>query len=85
MWNKTKLSIKIYNENKKHIYWFLLRECSWLSREEVYEVMSDTCRIFSENIDEVYNLHSEFLQRKWLLKLAHDQAVKYIKEEEVNG
>lgn len=81
MRKKSELCIKIYDNNKESIYWFLSKKCSWLSEEAVFEVMLNVCRILSGSADEVCNLRSEFSQRKWLFKIAYDQAVKYNKKE----
>lgn len=77
MRKKDEICIKIYSKNKEYIYWFLSKKCSWLLEEEVFDIMLNVCRILSDNVDEVCNLHSEILQRKWLIKLAYDQAAKY--------
>lgn len=82
MLEKSEICIKIYNQNKECIYCFLSKKCPWLSEEAVFKVMLNVCRILSDNANEVYNLHSEILQRKWLIKLAYDQAAKYNEEEE---
>lgn len=82
MQKKNEICIKIYSENKECIYWFLSKKCSWLSEEEIFNVMLNICIILSGNEKVVYNLRSEFLQRKWLIKLAYNQAAKYSEKEE---
>lgn len=81
MRKKSEQCIKIYDDNKGYIYWFLSKKCSWLPEEAIYEVILNVCRILSCNADEVCNLSSELSQRNWLIKTAYDQAVKYIKKE----
>lgn len=59
---------------------FFVKEMSVAVRRGCFQ--GNVCRILSDNANEVYNLHSEILQRKWLIKLAYDQAAKYNEEEE---
>lgn len=84
MQKKNEKCVKIYNENKELVYWFLSKKCPWLLEEEVYDIMLNVWRILSSGVDEVCNLRSEYLQSKWLIELAYVQAVKYNEDEEVN-
>ena len=44
---------EIYEQNKKRIYYFLLKQCKWLDEDDIHDVMQEVWKALSENIHEM--------------------------------
>lgn len=73
------ICLKIYEENKDCIYWYLKKKCTWLSDDDVHDIMFAVWLELSSNIQEVYNLSNKTMQSAWLLSVTHRQALHYKK------
>ena len=68
--------MQIYNESKDMLYWHLKRRCTWLSDEDIHDVMIVTWEQLAENVDEVYRLKDRASRVAWVLTVADKQAEK---------
>ncbi|MCI5511371.1 MAG: hypothetical protein MR436_13320 [Eubacterium sp.] len=75
--------MQIYEENKKIVYWYLKTKCTWLSDDEVHDVMTAVWKELVLNIDKVNQLGTKKLQAVWLMHEASEQAEK-LKGRETN-
>lgn len=71
---ESKNCLRIYEENNKRINWYLRRKCSWLSEDDICDVMQEVWKALSENIHRV-GTWNEASQWSWLASVAYKQAV----------
>ena len=69
--------MQIYNESKDILYWYLKKNCPWLSDKDIHEVMLVTWEQLAENVDEVYRLKDRASRVAWILTVANKQAEKF--------
>ena len=75
--------MQIYEENKKIVYWYLKTKCTWLSDDEVHDVMAAVWKELAIRINEINQLETKKLQTAWLMREASEQAEK-LKGRETN-
>ena len=73
----------IYEEQKQSIYWYLRTHFGWLGDEDVHDVMSEVWLAMCQNVDRLSQL-DEIAQRKYLFRVAHNQAVNFQRYDERN-
>ena len=54
--------MQIYEENKKNVYWYLKTKCTWLSDDEVHDVMMAVWKELAISIDEINKLETKKMQ-----------------------
>ena len=69
--------MQIYNESKDILYWYLKKNCPWLSDKDIHDVMIVAWEQLAENVDEVYRLKDRASRVAWVLTVANKQAEKY--------
>lgn len=57
--------MQIYNENKDILYWYLKKNCPWLSDKDIHDVMNVAWEQLAENVDEVYKLGQKESRVPW--------------------
>ena len=75
--------MQIYEENKKIVYWYLKVKCTWLSDDEIHDVMMAVWKELAISINEINQLETKKLQTAWLMREASEQAEK-LKGRETN-
>ena len=75
--------MQIYEENKKIVYWYLKTKCTWLSDDEIHDVMMAVWKELAISINEINQLETKKLQTAWLMREASEQAEK-LKGRETN-
>ena len=68
--------MQIYNESKDMLHWHLKRDCTWLSDQDIHDVMNVVWKQLADNIDEVYRLKDRASRVAWVLTVADKQAEK---------
>lgn len=74
--------MQIYNESKEILYWYLKKNCPWLSDKDTHDVMNVVWEQLVENVDEVYRLGQKESRVTWVLFVADKQAKKLKGKEE---
>lgn len=70
--------LKIYEENKDRMYKLLVKQCYWLTPDEICDIMQEAWAALGMNISKVADW-SKAAQWKWLSSVAYNQAVNVVR------
>ena len=68
--------MQIYNESKDMLHWHLKRDCTWLSDQDIHDVMNSVWKQLADNVDVVKRLREKESRVAWVLTVADKQAEK---------
>ena len=74
-----KICLKIYEENKVLLYKYLRKKCTWLSEDDIQNIMLIVWEELCVNVRAVYILKNKESQSMWLLSVTHRLAREYKK------
>lgn len=74
-----KICLKIYEENKVLLYKYLRKKCTWLSEDDIQNIMLIVWEELCLNVRAVYKLKNKESQLMWLLSVTHRLAREYKK------
>lgn len=75
------ICLRIYEENRVRVHWYLRNNYSWLNEEDISDVMQEVWRALTENIEKVCEWDS-VSQFKWLLTVTRNQAITMFRKNE---
>ena len=70
--------LRIYEENKNRMYKLLVKQCNWLTLDEIPDVMQEAWTVLGTNISKVADW-DKATQWKWLSSVVYNQAVNVIR------
>lgn len=74
-----KICLKIYEENKVLLYKYIRKKCTWLSEDDIQNIMLIVWEELCVNVRAVYRLKNKESQSMWLLSVTHRLAREYKK------